>query len=371
MANLHILVIRFSSLGDIVLNSSLPHAIKQRWGERVKISWVTSGEFAPLLEGHSSIDNVISFDRKSGLKNLYKIIDDLHQSNKIDLMLDLHGTLRSLALRMKFRSIPRLYVDKRSLERWLLTGLKIDLLTKFGFSRKGGSFGELLLERNPRDFSGLFDLSFSVDTHAKSLNSDVHQLSSLGPYFSDDTFDLSPYGDLERKKYIVICPSASFPEKRWSIENFVTLTKKLLNEPLFKERKFIVLAGPADTFCNDFNSLVEQSSGRLINLQGKTNLIETTHLVKDAEFCIGNDTGVPHIAESMGTPSLFILGPTGEQGGFYPHLDTSRTIFKTLWCRPCTTNGKGSCIRSERYCLTKISTDEVLDMACDLSRGIS
>ena len=69
--------------------------------------------------------------------------------------------------------------------------------------------------------------------------------------------------------------------------------------------------------------------------------------------------GLPHISESVGTPSLFIIGPTGEEFGFYPHLPGSDIVSKRLWCRPCTTNGKGNCIRSERYCLNLISVEDV------------
>jgi ADP-heptose:LPS heptosyltransferase len=98
---------------------------------------------------------------------------------------------------------------------------------------------------------------------------------------------------------------------------------------------------------------------RFFNLQGKTSLMESAVLAQNAFRVIGNDTGIPHLAEAVGTPALFILGPTGEQFGFYPHLPLSRALFKNLWCRPCTTNGKGHCIRSERFCLTGISVEQV------------
>jgi ADP-heptose:LPS heptosyltransferase len=179
-------------------------------------------------------------------------------------------------------------------------------------------------------------------------------------FHDDPSFSLSKWGlEGKEKKYVVYVPSASFPEKRWPPDSFLQLMKAKLQDPKFFHLSFVILAGPTDTFCDLFNPLIDEFPGRLFNLQGKSNFVESTMLVKKALFVVGNDTGVPHIAEAVGTPSLFILGPTGEEFGFYPHLHQSELVMKRLWCRPCTTNGKGNCIRSERFCLTQITPNEV------------
>ena len=362
MPKFHIMVIRFSSLGDIVLNSSIITELKKRYGSDVHISLLTSKMFVPLYEGHPHLDEVYGFSRAkglTGLKQLFEFVADIHRKQPIHLFLDLHGTLRSLALRLRFFSIPRLFIDKRTFERSLLTTFKVNILSFQGFSfwkkkLAPHRFGEMLLARTVIDFSGVLGLN-------ELRGADLGRLSSVTQTFKDDQhFDLGKWGLAgSEKRYIVYVPSASFPEKRWSMDNFLKLAEDKLKDPLFLNFKFVVLAGPDDKFCDAYQPLVQSYPNRFFNLQGKSTFSETAMLVKKALFCVGNDTGVPHIAESVGTPSLFILGPTGEEFGFYPHLDKSRTVMKRLWCRPCTTNGKGNCIRSERFCLTTITPAEV------------
>lgn len=374
MAKIHFLVIRFSSLGDIVLNSSILGHLKHRYGENIHISFLTSKMFCPLYEGHPHIDSLYGFSRQKGLKGLLALFSEvkkIHDERPIDLFLDLHGTLRSLALRFRFFYIPRLFVDKRTFERSLLTALKINILSQQGkqlFKKVQAPhrFGELLLARTVEDFKGILD----IDQVKVGVNG---QLSSCVQSFRDDPgFSLTKWGlsDSDEKKYIVFVPSASFPEKRWPLDSFVSLIKTVLMDQQFSSYKFVVLAGPDDEFCRVFDQFSVSHRDQFFNLQGKSNFAETAMLVKKAAFCVGNDTGVPHIAESVGTPSIFILGPTGEEFGFYPHLKQSRTVMLRLWCRPCTTNGKGNCIRSERFCLTQISPQMVWQEMTSLKKEL-
>lgn len=378
----HILCVRFSSLGDIILHSSVVSAIKQRWGEQVHLSYLTSKEFVPLLEGHKDIDEVIGFNRDKGvkgLKKLFKLVKDVDKNRKIDLIVDFHATLRSLAIRTRFMHIPRIYVDKRTVERWLLTTFKFDflscqgrhpLLINKGLPRDKG-FGELLLERNVRDFQSIFDYGYDRKQLADYVLADLQNPNQNLPISScAQTYIESQEWKRPDYQYICVCPSASFPEKRWPVERFHQLLDQLCSHDRFKAFKLVILAGPKDDFCQRFGELENKYPGQIVNLQGKTSLVETTYWVKHAFMVVGNDTGVPHIAEAVGVPSVFILGPTGEQFGFYPHLKYSQTVFKSLWCRPCTTNGKGNCIRSQRFCLTRIMVDDVIDKMSIVDKDI-
>lgn len=376
MASFHILVIRFSSLGDIILNSSIFPALKQRWQQDVEIGLLTSKQFAPLVQGHPHIDKVYGFSRKKGVQGLlelFSLVKEIKSTQKIDLIIDLHGTLRSLAIRARFWYLPRVYTDKRTLERWLLCGLKFDLLSmqRNKVNPRKKSFGEPILKRLVNDFSGLFDLNDNFESLSAFLlgkNTCPGQLSSMSQAF---IVGKNPAQDfIQSGPYIVFAPSASFEEKRWPVMKFKELIQRLLADKHWQEYKFIITAGPEDHFCDVFNSLSQSHSDRVLNLQGKTDLVGTAYLVKNASFCVGNDTGVPHMAEAVGTPAVFILGPTGQEFGFYPHLQASQTTFVDLWCRPCTTNGKGRCIRSQRFCLTEIGPELVLEKMLALEKSL-
>ena len=358
MAKLHLFVLRFSSLGDIVLHSSCIASIKRRWGDSVHLSLLTSEEFAPLMEGTPFIDEVHSFSRTLGSGALLEKVKDIHRKRKIDCFLDLHGTLRSLMIRFYFWKIPRIYGDKRTVERLLLTLGKIDILScQYKGERKKG-WGELILQRVPRDFAAIFQYSVESNTLELPAPYPKGQLSFSCGTFQEDSLE-KVLG--LRPPFVVLAPSASFPGKRWPVESFKAFLELALGEKEFSGLQFVISAGPNDDFCTQFDDLCKRYPGRVLNLQGKLTLKESIFLLKKAHFCLGNDTGIPHLAESVGIPTLVILGPTGEQFGFYPHLSGSDTLSLPLWCRPCSSNGKGACIRSERFCLTRITPEMLLD----------
>ncbi len=368
----HILAVRFSSLGDVILCSPVLSFIKQRWGDRVHLSLMTSKTFAPLMEGHPHIDSIHTISRQRGIggaREVLRVLKEINKERKVDLLLDLHGTLRSLLMRIAFPSIPRICLDKRTPERMILTLLKADFLSAQGPLGRAKGFGELLVERNSRDFQHVLDADFDRETLSTFIERDSDkkryqgQLTSCSSAFKNPIQGLfEKFPELQTNRYICVVPSASFPEKRWPAQKFKEILERLLSDKEYVSRQFVILAGPDDDFCRIFDSLELSFPGRFFNLQGKTNLLESAILLKHAAFCMGNDTGLPHIAESVGTPAIFILGPTGEEFGFYPHLYLSKMISLKMWCRPCTTNGKGRCLRNRRHCLEDISVEQVLSV---------
>ena len=99
---MHILLIRFSSMGDVVLQTATVNWLRALFGENLRITFVTSKEFSSLIESHPGINEVISFDRRNGESwgSFTKKIGEIDKSHPFDLILDLHGTLRSFRLRL-------------------------------------------------------------------------------------------------------------------------------------------------------------------------------------------------------------------------------------------------------------------------------
>src|SRR5438046_1563489 len=126
MSSMHILLVRFSSMGDVVLQTATINWLRSLYGENLKLSFLTSKEFASLIDSHPGLDHVLTFNRRSGEKwpDLIEKVRELDRKDKIDLILDLHATLRSFRLRMSFWKTPSLTVDKRRWERFLLVKLK-------------------------------------------------------------------------------------------------------------------------------------------------------------------------------------------------------------------------------------------------------
>ena len=340
---MHILMVRFSSMGDVVLQTATINWLKSLYGNDIHLSFVTSQEFVSLIDAHPGLGKVIGFNRRGGetWKDLLKKIDSLDEEMPIDLILDLHATLRSFRLKLSYWTVPALTVDKRRWERFLLTKFLKKIINKKFFGL------EPQVERIINDFEGIFQ-DKSALRRTRSYRQGHHaELTSLP---TPGKVDLP-------KPYIVLAPSASFFYKRWPVNYFVELAQRLLNETNFH---VVILAGPEDTFCEAFNAL---ASERLHNLQGKTSLKVSMNVLSEAALCIGNDSGMNHITEAYNIPVVTIFGPTDPLFGFAPHGSKSRTISKELWCKPCSTTGKEKCFRDKHYCMLEISVNEVFAAA--------
>jgi ADP-heptose:LPS heptosyltransferase len=350
---MHILLVRFSSMGDVVLQTATINWLRSLYGQSLQLSFVTSQEFVSLIDTHPGLNHVISFNRRGGEKwsDLIKKIDDLNTKQPVDLILDMHATLRSFRLRVNFWTTPALTVDKRRWERFLLTKLK-----GVFFKRLIGPkvFGlEPQVERIINDFETIFFDNRGVRRTKEFVHGPHEEMTTLGA--------LPEYKIAG--EYVVLAPSASFVPKRWPIKSFVALAQKLLATTSYK---IVVLAGPEDKFCEAFQEI---NSDRLINLQGKTSLKESMSILSRTKVCIGNDSGMNHIAEAHGVPCLTIFGPTDPRFGFAPHANKSRYLSQELWCKPCSTTGSKACFRDKLYCMEEISVDKVFETY--LSMGVN
>ncbi|MFL5786257.1 MAG: glycosyltransferase family 9 protein [Bacteriovoracaceae bacterium] len=335
---MHILLVRFSSMGDVVLQTATVNWLRSLFGNKLRVTFVTSREFVSLVEGHPGINAVIGFDRR---KDHWKdFVGKVVAAGPYDLVLDLHATMRSFRLKWALWAVPQLTVDKRRWERFLLTKLKSIFFGKIWKA-------EPQVERIINDIQDIFG-----DERGVRATKDFRH----GPHGEMTSLCELPVYKLP-EKYIVIAPSASFLPKRWPIENFVKLTERLLETT---DLTMVVLAGPDDRFCEAFEVI---KSHRLINLQGKTTLKESMSVLERAQLSIGNDSGMNHIAEAYGVPVVTIFGPTHPAFGFAPHGSKSRYHSVDIWCKPCSTTGSSPCYRKDLYCMKMISVDEVLASA--------
>ncbi len=365
MKKLHILLIRLSSLGDVVLVTSVISFLRMKYGNQVQISFLTYESYVPLLKNHPHLDLVFGMQKKSGfedLKNLWKTKRAIQKESPVDLVFDLHGRRRTSWLRLFWWKIPALVVYKRNFRRRLLAIFKINLMDN-----------QLVLERNIRDICTLFGFSYKREELSEFIFKEKSAglgLSSCSLTFQENPSSFLSQFALTAKNYICLIPSASYHRKRWFTLSFIQLSEMILKSSWGKELKIVVLAGKEDLFCKDFDVLQQKYPSQFINLQGKTNLEESTRLMKTALFFIGNDTGLSHIGEALQTPGVFLMGPSSEKTGYRPHLKTSVLAAEDLWCRPCLLSGNGCCIRSEQFCFTLMTPAKVFDHVTHLQQTI-
>lgn len=345
---MHFVLIRFSSLGDVVIQTAFISWLKSQFSN-CKITFVTSSEFTGLVEGHPHIDHVVGYKKAKGLKDLISLralSKKIDQQHPVDFIIDLHGTTRSYFYKFLSPNIPAINLDKRRFERFLLVKFKIDLLKK----------EKTLHSRVIDDYQGLFNKYFS-DSEQDCLTSSPISIVKDKEAKEEVAESIKPF-----EQYIILAPVASFAPKRWAVDNFIQLAKTILNDSQFNRYGVAIVAGPNDDYVDSFNQLNSLFPDRFINYKGKTNLSETSKIIRYSSLLIGNDTGMGHIAESFNIPIISIFGPTSESFGFAPHLKNSDSISVDLWCRPCSTTGKKKCFRSKQLCMENVTIDSVFNL---------
>lgn len=346
---MHFVLIRFSSLGDVILQSPICAWLKFQF-PNCKITFITSEEFSSLVTKHPYIDQVKTIKRLKGRDDIKQLVDIsyfIENEIKADFIIDLHNTLRAKLIRFLSFKTPSVAVFKRNFLRALLIRFKVNFLKNM----------ETHHERVINDMRFLFNQDFDYDEIA-SFNTRRTKKNGMGLTTVPKSFCETE--NLIEGEYIAISPIASFSTKRWPMKRFKELVESMLEEKELSHLKIVLVAGPNDSYCDEMLSEKINESNRFINLQGKTSIDESSIVLGNAKLCISNDTGTAHITEAFGRPVISIFGPTSESFGFEPHLELSQAISEKVWCRPCSGTGSKKCFRSEQFCMTKISSERIL-----------
>lgn len=323
----NILIVRLSAIGDVVMASPLPAAIK-RVNPDTKITWLCQAECKDLLKDHPNVDQVIVWPRKEWQKlwNERKYLQlgkQVRQFRKIlrnesfDLALDLQGLLKSGYL------------------TWLSGATK-----RVGLGSSEGS--QLFMHQVLTREGGDQDLIGSEYRYlADELEFDTQSFDmQLGISKQSEESSNALLGAIRDKPYLVICPFTTRPQKHW-FDDYWRSTATSLKANF--ELPVILLGGPGDS--ESAQKLCQGTN--IVNLAGKTNLQEAAAIIGHSAGLIGVDTGLTHMGHAMKVPTLALFGSTRPY--LQTGLPTSKVIYLNLHCAPCRRNpscdGRFDCLR--------------------------
>jgi ADP-heptose:LPS heptosyltransferase len=311
-----ILVIRFSSFGDIVLSYPFISLLKKTF-PGCTIDFITKENFSGLVKMHKDIGKVLILKNES-LSELKELIE----KNNYDLILDIHKNIRSV-LSTTFLKPRIIRYKKGTFKKLLLVLLKLNLLKN------------------------------SIPVYKRYLLAinKIHKIDNFDFATTDLNFNKEP---ILKEPYILIAPSSKHFSKTLPKEIF----GKIINE--IKNKKIVLIGDNTEkdsSICNYLSGL----SKNIINYCGKTDFGTLANLVHNSEIVICNDSGILHLAESLGKKVIVFFGSTVKEFGFYPQLK-STVIFENnnLKCRPCTHIGKNKCPKKHFNCMNKFDTNEIL-----------
>lgn len=329
-----VLVFRLSSLGDVILASSVlgPGIFAD------PVDWVVAEEFAPLLKGHPGIGRLWEFRRTDGLKGWFALCRRL-RAQRYDEVLDLHGSLRTRVARLVFLfGGSALLATTRwrtfSKERWRLYGLYL-------FKRYWSSAWR------PRQF---------VQRFTRFAGGSGSERPDLTHLVRGSAAAASPLQGFQApKSYYCVMPSSKWSGKCWPAYNYLQVIKEV------RDSVPVILGGSNDANSHELVELLKKEKLPHESGVGRWDLRQVPRVLAGARAYLGNDTGMAHLAEAVGVPALVIYGPTSPEMGFAPWRKQSAAIGWTeLPCRPCGKDGR-SCYRPVRkyLCLNGLEVQQV------------
>jgi lipopolysaccharide heptosyltransferase II len=317
-----ILLVRFSSIGDVLLTTPLARCLRARHAD-ARLVFVTKQAMAPLVADNPHLSAVVTLAPGEPLGNLARRLMALAPVRGLDL----HGSLRSAALRLRVRC-PWHGYGKRKLARGVLIATKIDLF------RHRVPVAE-------RYFAAARGLDVRPDGAPPEFFLGTEARSRVDRWLTDRRLTGGPLA--------VLAPGAAHFTKRWPAERWVDLAQRLRAQGF----ALAVAGGPED------RSAAAALAPLAASAAGEFGLQETGALLARARVLVSGDTGVMHMATGVGTPVVALFGPTVEQFGFFPYRGPAAVLQRDLACRPCSAMGGKRCPMGHHRCLTDIGSDEV------------
>ncbi len=319
-----ILIIRFSSIGDIVLTTPIIRCIKHQIKD-VEIHYLTKKSFSNLLINNPYISKVHCLDN-----NLNVIMDDLMAEN-FDYIIDLHKNIRTFRVKMKLKK-PSFTFNKLNVEKWLLVKFKINILPKIHIV--------------DRYFNAVKMLGVVNDN--KGLD-----------YFIDEKDKVNTLHENYSKGFVAIVTGGKHNTKQ--------IPENILISICDKTKYPIILLGGKEDY--DKSELVRTKSTNkdIINACGSYNINQSASIISQADKVITGDTGLMHIAAAFNKEIISLWGNTVPDFGMYPYLpkgDENKSLImqvEGLSCRPCSKLGYDKCPVKHFNCMNKINIDTIIN----------
>lgn len=323
-----ILVIRFSSIGDIVLTSPVIRCLKQQIPD-IELHVLTKNSYQSILSVNPYVNKV--FCLKDSLKDL---LPELKAEN-YDFIVDLHKNFRSFRVRFALRK-PSASFPKLDFQKFLYTKLKIGKLPDIHI----------------------------VDRYFKAVDKLGVKNDGQGLDFFFKESDAVLPMDLP-EKFAAVVIGGQHSTKILPAEKVIEVRRAL-------EIPVVLVGGKEDA---EHGELICKALGNnVINTCGKLNVGQSAMVLKRSEVVLANDTGMMHIAAALRKPIVSVWGNTVPEFGMYPYMPTcpQRSCFvenKTLKCRPCDKLGFKQCPKDHFACMNTLDANEIAGKMMDLIKN--
>ena len=327
---MRILIIRFSSFGDIILTTPVINEIINKYPDAV-IEYLVYNNFSDAITMNPKILSSYHFDKKMNRdrKYIFSVIEILKMQN-YDYVIDLHSKFLSQYMGKKISKESNAMYLKYSKRKWWKSVLVKMRIIRYKADRS---------------------IVKSYFTAVKKIGINYVD-EEIDFYFSRETeTQMIDKYDLKNRKYIVLAPGASKVTKEWIY--YEELANKITAET---DYDVVVIGGKEDY-------LKVKETQRIQNLAGKLNFKESGVMLKYAKFAVTNDSGPFHIARAMRTKTIVIFGPTDPK--MFTYNEKTYLLTSRQDCSPCSLHGGKKCPKGHFKCMKELTHEKVYDKIID------
>ncbi|MDZ7266737.1 MAG: lipopolysaccharide heptosyltransferase II [candidate division KSB1 bacterium] len=329
-----ILILRLSSIGDVVLVSPLVRVLRRRLPQ-AEIDFVVKAEFAELMRHNphlNAVHEVPTAARLAGLQRLREKLAD----RRYDTVLDLHKNFRTQYLLHGLGAGQVLRYRKHVVRRWLHVRFKLATMRNL-----------------PPVYQRYLQAAAPLGVRDDGAGTELHWL----PSHEAEAAQALPLTAHDRTlPMLALAPGAGYFTKRWPPEYFAELAGLLLARG--RDCWIAVLGGEQDRAAGQ---QIAAAGHRVIDLTGRLSLLAAAAVLARSRLVVANDSGLMHMAEAVKTPVLMLAGSTTRALGFFPQRRESLVLEnQALPCRPCSHLGHAACPRRHFRCMRDITPAQVV-----------
>lgn len=324
------LIIRFSSIGDIVLTTPVIRCLRNKYPDS-EIFYLTKKKFAGIVATNPYLNKILTLD-----DDILDTIDIL-QDEKFDFVIDLHHNLRTLRIKQALKGVPFYSFNKLNTQKWIYTNFKINLMPHMHIvDRYMETLGKIGVVNDNKG------LDYFIPDNEKVKEADLPFSHTHG--------------------FLAVAIGAAHFTKKLPVDKLKELCRSI-------EYPIILLGGNED--CHNGEEIAGTDPIKIYNACGKFSLNESADIIRKSKLVITHDTGLMHIASAFKKTLFSIWGNTVPSFGMYPYKTEYKAFqVNKLWCRPCSKIGYEKCPLGHFKCMNKMPVDLIVESAMQFLRKI-
>jgi len=315
-----ILIIRFSSIGDVVLTTPVIRCCKEQV-KNAEIHFVTKSAFKSTLGNNPYVDKLIAFE-----KDFKEVLPQLKKEN-YDFVIDLHNNLRSTRLKLALGKKSSTF-KKLNIKKWLAVNLKSKT-----------ALPDIHIVQRYLEAA----VPLGVKDDGKGLDYFISE---------KDNIDLNSISPDLKNGYIALVAGGSYYTKKIPVNKLIEICNN-------SKLPVVLMGGKEDSVIAE---QVVSKTKNAFNICGKYSINQSAFVIRQSSFVITSDTGLMHIAAAFGKKIVSLWGNTIPEFGMHPYKPGEGSMIlevKKLKCRPCSKLGYRKCPKGHFKCMNEINVKEI------------